>query len=202
MVRPVRAALLACVGVGLGAGGHAVVSGSVPPLPLLVLIALAVGAVACVGMAHELRARSILLGLAAAQGLTHGAGLLAHGGHLGSRPPAELLLCRLQGTAFEGTRSSLGIALMVLAHVVATLACVWWLRRGEAWVWSRLRAAARAARRLAGRIPQPRPSLALALLLAPAASVAAGLLPARSRPADGRGLSRRGPPAAVVVLPL
>ncbi|WP_217236092.1 hypothetical protein [Streptomyces sp. AC555_RSS877] len=128
-VRGLRAAVFAALCVLLAAGGHALATGMAPPVWVQGAGFVAVFAGGCLLGGRE---RSLLpLGGAtlAAQGGLH----LAFGA---ARPHAVV--------AVHGTRMHPSHALTPhagLAHVFAALLLTWWLRRGEAALWSLLRRA-------------------------------------------------------------
>ncbi|MGW2423460.1 hypothetical protein ACWC0C_30135 [Streptomyces sp. NPDC001709] len=137
-VRALRAAVFAAVCVLLAAAGHGFAMGDMPPL-----WADAAGflAVLALGWALGKRERS-LPGIGAAMLLTQ-AGL-----HLGfdaahpatgrpAMPDNAMAAMHAHATAHPGTTVH-----ATAAHVLAALAAAWWLRRGEAALWSLLRRAA------------------------------------------------------------
>lgn len=194
LLRVLRAGLLAAVAVGLGAVGHTLVSEAAPPTIAVAFLVVALGTFAWLAAGREWRARTIVLALAAGQGLTHVVAMAAadpHGIHSASGNP---LLCHLQGTPFAGAHGAGGALRMLAVHGVATLLCALWLRSGEKRAWRWLRASIAVVGRVLLR--GSRPPLGALVCLLPAAPRRSDLTAsARSLPAPGRGWSRRGPPA-------
>ena len=194
-LRALRSLVLAAVTVAVGAGGHMLGNGFALP-PVTVLLATG-GLIAGIGVllgGREWGARSIVAALVLGQvGVHLGASLSMAGGGMGGStlPSGITLLCHpgAAASAVAGTRGggTGSLALMVTGHAVSA----WWLRRGEAAAWRKLRAAARAVGRALGlgRSPLPAPALPLSVAR-PRTSLRVVAL--QSPP--GRGRSRRGPP--------
>ncbi|MFJ9134909.1 hypothetical protein OG458_08360 [Streptomyces sp. NBC_01281] len=129
-VRSLRAAVFAALCVLLAAGGHALATGTAPAVWVQ-----AAGFVPLFGAGYLLgrRERSLAaigIGTLAAQGALHAA-------YGAARPHAKM--------GMQGMRMSHAHALTphaTAAHVAAALVLTWWLRRGEAALWSLLRRAA------------------------------------------------------------
>ncbi|MFE1285329.1 hypothetical protein [Streptomyces sp. NPDC058751] len=194
-VRSLRAAVFAVLCVLLAAGGHALATGQAPPLWAEGAGVLAVFAA---GSALGGRERSLAgIGgavLAAQAGLHLGFGaarphtaMNTHGAHL-AHPSAHVL-------ASHALTSH-----ATAAHVAAAVLATWWLRRGEAALWSLLRRAVTFVPGLAAwwrtrtGPPAPRPYAGVP-----------GRTPAEPWPL-GRALlrhavSRRGPPAGLAPTP-
>ncbi|WP_406443223.1 hypothetical protein OHB00_42715 [Streptomyces sp. NBC_00631] len=207
-VRSLRAAVFAAVCVLLGAAGHGLAMGDLPPLWADAAGFVVVFALGRALAGHERGLPEIGVGMLLTQ-----AGL--HFGFDAARavtpvPASTMTMApmRVHGHAMTGMADMAGMAgvrgagqqyphLHVLtahatvAHVVAALVASWWLRRGEAALWSLLR-------RTAGLVP----GLAAWWHDAPLpAAPARGLRPAPAGPARPRPLlalrhavSRRGPP--------
>jgi hypothetical protein len=132
-----RAAVFAVVCAVLGAAGHALASGSLPPLvglltgiPLVVLVT-----------GWLVRAQRSLPVLAAAVSGTQ-LGLHALFDYAAANPVADLHTAHLAAHhAGHGATGSM-TAGMAAAHLVAGLAAAWWLRRGETAVFAYCAAAA------------------------------------------------------------
>ncbi len=194
LLRVLRAGLLAAVAVGLGTVGHTLVSEAAPPTVAIAFLAVVLGTFAWLGAGREWRARTIVLVLAAGQGLTHVAAMAAadpHGIHSAAGNP---LLLHLQGTPLAGAHGAGGALRLLAVHAVATLLCALWLRSGEKRAWRWLRASLAVVGRVLLRGSGP-PLAALACLLPAAPRRSDRIVPACSLPAAGRGWSRRGPPA-------
>ncbi|MFH9550061.1 hypothetical protein [Streptomyces sp. NPDC017435] len=190
-VRSLRAAVFAAVCVLLAAAGHGLATGDMPP-PW----ADGAGFVAVFAAGWLLGARERSLpGIGAAM-LTTQAGLHVAFGAAHSRAAARTMpAMRMHMTSAHGTHLHTHAAPMsphaTAAHVLAALAASWWLRRGEAALWSLLRWAVAFLPGLAAwwrgtPVPLPVPSIRPA---APA--------PFRPRPLLRHAVSRRGPPAPV-----
>ncbi|ANP50660.1 hypothetical protein J2Z21_004416 [Streptomyces griseochromogenes] len=194
-VRSLRAAVFAAVCVLLAAAGHGLAMGAMPPL-----WADAAGfcAVFALGWALGGRERS-LPGIGAAMLLTQ-AGLhlafdaahrdigpgRAQAMHMASMPGHTMAAMHLHPVAHTGAAHA------TAAHLLAALAASWWLRRGEAALWSLLR---RAVTLLPGLVAWWRRT-PLPVSAGPALCAPAGPEPPR-RPALRHAVSRRGPPAPI-----
>ncbi|MCX5424327.1 hypothetical protein [Streptomyces sp. NBC_00078] len=147
-VRGVRAAVFAALCVLLAAGGHALATGAAPPVWVQAAGFLPVFAAGCLLGGRERSLPAIGAGTLAAQG----------GLHLvfdAVRPHSMALMQGMHGIhgmhgmhgmhAMQGMRMAPTQALTphaTAAHVGAAVVLTWWLRRGEAAVWSLLRRAA------------------------------------------------------------
>ena len=129
-VRVLRAAVFAALCVLLAAGGHALANGTAPPVwGQAVGFAPLFGA-GCLLAGRERSLPAIAAGTLTAQGGLH----LAFG-----------VLHPHSGMVMDGMYMSHAHAVTphaTAAHVAAALALTWWLRRGEAALWSLLRRAA------------------------------------------------------------
>ncbi|GAA3784278.1 hypothetical protein GCM10022403_018650 [Streptomyces coacervatus] len=132
-VRGLRAAVFAALCVLLAAGGHALATGAAPPVWVQ-----ASGFVPVFGAGYLLGARERSLAAI-------GAGtLLAQGGlHLAFdavRPHSMMLMQGMYGMhAMSMGHSHALTPHATAAHVGAAVVLTWWLRRGEAALWSLLR---------------------------------------------------------------
>ncbi|MES5818441.1 hypothetical protein [Streptomyces sp. RG80] len=145
-VRSLRAAVFAVLCVLLAAGGHGLATGTAPPVRVQVAGGLGVFAVACLLGGRERSLAGIGGGTTAAQGGLH----LAFGA---ARPhPSPVLHGQHPTTVVHGPHPSMLMHGMRMAphshaltshataaHVGAALVLTWWLRRGEAALWSLLR---------------------------------------------------------------
>ncbi|WP_369043623.1 hypothetical protein [Streptomyces sp. Midd1] len=188
-VRSLRAAVFAVLCVLLAAGGHVLATGQAPSRVAVGAGLLVVFAVGCALCGRE---RS-LLGIA-------GAMLGAQTGlHLGFGAGRPRMTMTMHGAHMTYAHSHALTPHATAAHIGAALLATWWLRRGEAALWSLLRRAVafvpglaawwkgrtgpapvRPHGEAAGRSAEPRP-LRQALLR--------------------HAVSRRGPPAGLVSTP-
>ncbi|MFG2960664.1 hypothetical protein ACGF5O_43955 [Streptomyces sp. NPDC048291] len=216
-VRSLRAAVFAAVCVLLAAAGHGLAMGDLPPLwadaagfvTVFVLGRALAGrerGLPEIGVGMLLTQAGLHFGFDAARAVTPAA----------SAPAVTMAHMRMHGQAMAGM-SGMGVmggmtgvagragvrgavqsyphvhvlsAHATLAHVVAALVASWWLRRGEAALWSLLRRTAALVPGLAAWWHDaPLPAPADGPRLAPAA-------PIRPRPllALRHAVSRRGPP--------
>ncbi|MFE3168836.1 hypothetical protein [Streptomyces sp. NPDC059224] len=202
-VRSLRAAVFAAVCVLLAAAGHALAMGRMPSL-----WADAAGFVAVFGLGRALAARERGLPEIGAGMLLTQAGL--HTGFDAARAatpaPQRTTGMTHMGMAHTGVvhmshMSMAGAAPhphaltahATLAHVLAALVASWWLRCGEAAVWSLLRRAAALVPGLAAwwrDAPLPGPAAGPHL-------VPAGPIRPRRLLALRHTVSRRGPPVAI-----
>ncbi|MEU5314670.1 hypothetical protein [Streptomyces sp. NPDC021562] len=190
-VRSLRAAVFAAVCVLLAAAGHGLAMGDMPPLWADLA---AFGTVFAVGRALAGRERGlpeIGAGMLLTQGGLHVGFDAAHPAPMAGMP----MSMPPHGHAMAATTAQhahLLTAHATLAHVLAALAASWWLRRGEAALWSLLR-------RTAALVP----GLVAWWHDAPLPAPAGGPLPAPARPVRPRlltlrhAVSRRGPPSAI-----
>lgn len=128
-VRGLRAAVFAVLCVLLAAGGHVLATGAAPPVRTQVAGALALFAAGCLLGGRERSLAGIGGGTLVSQGGLHLAFAAA-------RPHAV--------TVMHGMRMSPSAAHphsphATVAHLGAALVLTWWLRRGEAALWSLLR---------------------------------------------------------------
>ncbi|MFF4559472.1 hypothetical protein [Streptomyces sp. NPDC001435] len=198
-VRSLRAAVFAAVCVLLAAAGHGLAMGVMPPLWADAAAFLGVFAL---GWLLGGRERS-LAGIGAAMFVTQ-AGL--HVGFDAARPVAPLPTHAMRTTAVHAHGMAAvhahGMAAMArphtvtahatAAHVLAALVASWWLRRGEAALWSLLR---RAVALVPGLVAwwrgSPLPALLDGLRRVPDAVIPARRLPLRY------AVRRRGPPGRI-----
>ncbi|MFC4504324.1 MULTISPECIES: hypothetical protein [Streptomyces] len=205
-VRSLRAAVFAAMCVTLAAAAHGLATGEAPPLRADGLGFLAVFAAGWLLGARERTMPGIGAAMLAAQACLHTAfGAARPGGaarsmampgmRMATHPHAHLNQHVHQHANYHVQAHGLTAAMAshaTAAHLLAALAASWWLRRGEAALWSLLRRAIAFLPGLAAwwrgtPAPLPVPSLHPA---APA--------PAPSRqPLLRHAVSRRGPPAPV-----
>ncbi|MFI2203383.1 hypothetical protein ACH47Z_21930 [Streptomyces sp. NPDC020192] len=181
-VRGLRAAVFAAVCVLLAATGHGLAMGDMPPLWADAAGFLGVFAL---GWVLGRRERS-LVGIGAAMLLTQAA--LHIGFDAAHRTPGHSMAAMHMHTATQHHTTAHATA----AHLLAALAAAWWLRRGEAALWSLLRRTTTLVPGLAAwwrdaPLPAPAPD---------APRVPAGPEPPRRTPLR-HAVSRRGPPAPV-----
>jgi hypothetical protein len=131
-VRSLRAAVFAALGVLLAAGGHTLAIGMAPPL-----WTQAAGFVPVFAAGWLLGGRERSLGAIGAATLTSQGGL-----HLafGSERPRTVMV--MHGMRMTHTHAHALTPHATAAHVSAAVLLTWWLRRGEAALWSLLRRAA------------------------------------------------------------
>ncbi|MEU9134747.1 hypothetical protein AB0D33_02040 [Streptomyces sp. NPDC048404] len=131
-VRSLRAAVFAVLCVLLAAGGHVLATGQAPPLWAEGAGLLAVFAAGCALGGRE---RS-LSGIG-------GAMLVAQAGlHLGFEAARPRMTMNMPGMHMAHPVAHALTPHATAAHVAAALLATWWLRRGEAALWSLLRRAA------------------------------------------------------------
>ncbi|MFF7468014.1 hypothetical protein [Streptomyces sp. NPDC008092] len=204
-VRSLRAAVFAAVCVLLAAAGHGLAMGDMPPL-----WADAAGFVAVFALGRPLAGRErglpeIGVGMLLTQaGLHFGFGAARAVTPAAHAPAMTMARMNMHGHAMTGMAKMSGMggsapyhppvhvltAHATLAHVLAALVASWWLRRGEAALWSLLRRTAALVPGLAAWWRDaPLPAPAGRPRLAPAG-------PIRPRPllALRHAVSRRGPP--------
>lgn len=142
-VRSVRAAVFAVLCVLLAAGGHTLATGVTPAARVQIAGAAAVFVVACLLGGRERSLVGIGAGTLASQGALH---LAFHA----ARPHPATVMHGMRMSPSAHVLSPHAVSPHVLsphavtphatvAHLVATLALTWWLRRGEAALWSLLR---------------------------------------------------------------
>ncbi|MFJ1805903.1 MULTISPECIES: hypothetical protein [unclassified Streptomyces] len=191
-VRSLRAAVFAAVCVLLAATGHGLATGDMPPLRADGAGFLAVFAAGWLLGARERSLAGIGTAMLATQSGLHVAFGAAHSRTAARATPAM----RTHPTSAHGTHLHAHATAMTphatAAHVLAALAASWWLRRGEAALWSLLRRAVAFLPALAAwwrgtPVPPPVPSIHPA---APASVPARQLLLRHA-------VSRRGPPAPI-----
>ncbi|MGW2248900.1 hypothetical protein ACWCXH_01665 [Kitasatospora sp. NPDC001660] len=239
-LRVLRALPFATVCVVLAAAGHALASGGAVPLSALLSGWLLTGAVAVFGARRERSARAIVGGLAAGQGGLHvlfhaaqcprrspmraGMDGMADMPGMGGRSGAPMTHMVMGGgaaphtavaathVAFWAHATLLGLSpAMLAAHLAATVAAGWWLRRGEAALWTLVRLAAdTASATVRACAAQLRRVLDLFVALRDGLGGRAGAGGVRPVPADGwwglppsallrHVVIRRGPPLTGVV---
>ncbi|ABS01809.1 hypothetical protein [Kineococcus radiotolerans] len=192
-LRCARAGAVATTVVGLAAGAHLAAGGRAPGIPLLLAVAVVVGALSLL-LAGRRFSRSGLAGLLGGGQVTlhelfdacpaQAVAVVAHGHHLEWTP----LTGAVDGAA--GSAGS-GSAAMTLAHVAATVAALLLLLHGERLLWSLwawLRPLARVLRdllRFVAARPAPFPATP----------------PARPRSVVARRVRRRGPPVGSAPVP-
>nr|WSY50273.1 hypothetical protein OG999_09080 [Streptomyces sp. NBC_00886] len=135
-VRSLRAAVFAAVCVLLAAAGHGLATGATPPL-----WADGVGFLVVFGMGWLLGGRERSLpGIGAAMLATQA---VLHLGFDIARPRTGMAvagMAHMSGHTMAPMRQTQAMTPhAVAAHVVAALVAAWWLRRGEAALWSLLR---------------------------------------------------------------
>ncbi|MFJ9540314.1 hypothetical protein ACIRPX_24015 [Streptomyces sp. NPDC101225] len=142
-VRVTRAAVFAALCVLLATGGHALGTGMVPPVWVQAAGFGPVFAAGCLLAGRERSLPAIGTGTLTAQGGLHLAFVLA-------RPYAGTTARDMPGMGGTQAVDGMGMAHAhalaphaTVAHVGAAVLLTWWLRRGEAAVWSLLRRAAR-----------------------------------------------------------
>ncbi|MER7184971.1 hypothetical protein ABT404_36830, partial [Streptomyces hyaluromycini] len=152
-VRSLRAAVFAAVCVLLAAAGHGLAMGDMPPL-----WADAAGFVAVFALVRALAGRErglpeIGIGMLLTQAGLHFGFDAARAATPAPGPAVTMTPMRIHGHAMAGMAGMGGGAGMAqlhphvhvltahatVAHVVAALVASWWLRRGEAALWSLLR---------------------------------------------------------------
>ncbi|MGW4914323.1 hypothetical protein [Streptomyces sp. NPDC004270] len=203
-VRSLRAAVFAAVCVLLAAAGHGLAMGDMPPL-----WADAAGFVAVFGLGRALAGRERGLPEIGAGMLLTQAGL--HFGFDAARaatpaPASTMTMAHMRthghvmagmggmgGIAQQHVRAHALTAHATLAHVAAALVASWWLRCGEAALWSLSRRAAALVPGLAAWwCDAPLPAPATCPLRAPADPIRPRRLLALRH-----AVSRRGPPSAI-----
>ncbi|MFC9845243.1 hypothetical protein ACFWFF_28440 [Streptomyces sp. NPDC060223] len=128
-VRSLRAAVFAVLCVLLAAGGHGLATGEAPPLWADGAGVLVLFAAGCLLGGRERSLVGIGAGMLAAQ-----AGL-----HLGFEAARPSMTMHMHGTHMTHQHAMTSHA--NAAHLAAALLATWWLRRGEAALWSLLRRA-------------------------------------------------------------
>ncbi|MER7837887.1 hypothetical protein ABTY98_18780 [Streptomyces sp. NPDC096040] len=192
-VRSLRAAVFAAVCVLLAAAGHALAMGEMPPL-----WADAAGFAAVFGLGRVLAGRERGLPEIGAGMLLTQAGLhfgfdAAHAATSAPTPTTAMSHMSHMSMAGMAQHPHAMTAHATLAHVVAALVASWWLRCGEAALWSLLRRTAALVPGLAAWWRDaPLPAPAGRPLRAPADPVRPRRLLALRH-----AVSRRGPPAAI-----
>ncbi|KUO12825.1 hypothetical protein [Streptomyces sp. DSM 15324] len=131
-VRSLRAAVFAALCVLLAAGGHAMATGMAPPVRIQAAGALVLFAAGCLLGGRERSLTGIGGGTLASQ-----AGL--HLAFATARPQTVMVMHGLRMSHSAGHPHT---PHATAAHLGAALLLTWWLRRGEAALWSLLRWAA------------------------------------------------------------
>jgi hypothetical protein len=126
-VRILRAAVYAAFCVLLAAGGHGLATGEMPPLRADGVGFLAVFAAGCLLGGRERSFVGIGGGMLAAQAALH----------LGFEAARPQMAMAMHGAHMTHPHAMTPHA--TAAHVAAALLATWWLRRGEAALWSLLR---------------------------------------------------------------
>ncbi|WP_345005651.1 MFS transporter [Streptosporangium album] len=170
-----RAAAFSAVCVMLAALGHLAAGGSGPAPWAMVAGTTAVTALAALLAGRERSTTTISVGLAAMQLFLHE--LFAYGD-----PSGTSLTAHPHG---QGLGEGLG---MLVAHLTATLITGWWLARGEAALWTLLRAAGRRLGAVLLLLFLPTTPAALPRVAFPA------VVPVPTRGVLRHTVSRRGPP--------
>ncbi|MGW4563028.1 hypothetical protein ACWEN3_11645 [Streptomyces sp. NPDC004561] len=184
-VRSLRIAMFAAVCVLLAVAGHGLAMGDMPPL-----WADAAGFLSVFALGWPLGGRERSLpGIGAAMLLTQAGLHLAFGAaHRGMHPDGMADMPGMPAQAMHAHTT----AHATLAHLLAALVASWWLRRGEAALWSLLR---RTAALVPGLVAWWRdaslPAPAGPVLRAPAGPESPPRAPLR------HAVTRRGPPAAI-----
>ncbi|MGW3355016.1 hypothetical protein ACWDFL_06300 [Streptomyces bungoensis] len=192
-VRSLRAVVFAAVCVLLAAAGHGLAVGDMPPLWADAGAFLSVFAV---GWSLGGRERS-LVGIGAAMLVTQAGLHLAFGaahrvsgssGRMDAMPMAPV-----PGHTVTAMHAHSMADSATAAHLLAALLASWWLRRGEAALWSLLRRAVALVPGLVAwwrRVPLPSPDR-------PAGRVPAGPISPRLTLLLRHAMSRRGPPVSI-----
>ena len=165
-----RAAVFAALCVLLAAGGHALATGAAPPVWVQAAGFGPVFAAGCLLAGRERSLPAIGAGTLTAQGGLH----LAFDS---VRPHPGMTMRGMPGMGGMQAMHGMGMAHShalaphaTVAHVGAAVVLTWWLRRGEAALWSLLRRAARLVPGLAAwwqvrgggwRVPDPRDAVRL-----------------------------------------
>lgn len=132
VVRGVRAVVFAMLCVLLAAGGHALATGAAPPVAVQVAAVLPVFAAGCLLGGRERSLAGIGGAMLAVQGGLH---LVFH-----AAQPHHVAMV-MHGMRMTDTHAHALTPHATAAHVGAAVVLTWWLRRGEAAVWSLLRSA-------------------------------------------------------------
>jgi hypothetical protein len=189
-VRSLRAAVFAVLCVLLAAGGHALATGQAPPLWAEGAGLLAVFATGCALGGRE---RS-LSGIG-------GAMLVAQAGlHLGFEAARPRMAMNMHGMHMAHPAAHALTPHATAAHVAAALLATWWLRRGEAALWSLLRRAVTFVPGLAAWW-RTRTGLSPVRPYGDVVRRTAAEPWPRGRPLLRHAVSRRGPPAGLAHTP-
>jgi hypothetical protein len=189
-VRSLRAAVFAALCVLLAAGGHALATGQAPPLWAEGAGLLAVFATGCALGGRE---RS-LSGIG-------GAMLVAQAGlHLGFEAARPRMAMNMHGMHMAHPAAHALTPHATAAHVAAALLATWWLRRGEAALWSLLRRAVTFVPGLAAWW-RTRTGLSPVRPYGDVVRRTAAEPWPRGRPLLRHAVSRRGPPAGLAHTP-
>ncbi|MFD9003396.1 hypothetical protein ACFV0T_20865 [Streptomyces sp. NPDC059582] len=189
-VRSLRAAVFAAVCVLLAAAGHGLATGNAPPLWADGAGFLAVFAAGWLLGGRERSLPGIGTAMLATQAVLH----LAFSRAVTTAPATHMAhmahMTHLRGDGHPVTQAHAMHTNVVAAHFLAALVASWWLRRGEAAVWSLLRRAVTFLPGLRAWWRDP---------AAPPPLPAAGRTPVDTLPPRTlllrHAVSRRGPPA-------
>ncbi|MBE8472122.1 hypothetical protein [Streptomyces justiciae] len=130
-VRSVRAAVFAVLCVLLATGGHALATGEAPPVWVQIAAAVPVFAVGCLLAGRERSLTGIGTVTLAAQGALHVAFHSVRQQHTAMAVHGMRMTMPAHSHALTPHATAV--------HVGAALTLTWWLRRGEAALWSLLR---------------------------------------------------------------
>lgn len=186
--RSARLAALLAVAVGLGITGHAAIAHAMPSGTSIAAAIAVLAALAWRPLGRELGGPAIAALVLSGQVALHVVAVATHAGSAPTLGPSGLV-CIVGGHHGEAASARDAVA-MVAVHLLASVACAWWLRQGERALWRGVRRIAAAVRRL---IAPPAPRLGDHRT----AEVRwAGLAPRIGRGGTlADGWSRRGPPA-------
>lgn len=209
-LRSLRAGVFAAVCVGLAAAAHDLSMHAVPAPGTMAAAFAAAGAVGCLAGSREQSLRAITAAMALVQ-----VGLHLLFDAASPAPPASVPMPAMPGmVGMAGTSDMASIPGMdgsptmpgmhhpmtgqaLAAHALAALLAAWWLRRGEAAVWSLLRRAAALAPYLLTWATRARIALSPRPLDLRAAAFGWGFEPRlRSHLLLRHALIRRGPPGS------
>lgn len=147
-VRGLRAAVFTVLGVLLAAGGHALATGAAPPVGTQATACVPVFGAAWLLGRRERSLPAVAAGTLTAQGALHAwFGAACRSGTASTRPMRSPMSMPLHSLRAVPSRAPVPHPHVLAAHataghVLAALLLTWWLRRGEAALWSLLRRAA------------------------------------------------------------